>query len=177
MGEGPFGGIARLMIAANTRHVEPPGSPSVIRGRSRQQSRAARLAAATIAGIAAIPAVNGVQMLQARPPAGCFEWCDVAGGARLLIVVAAIAGGLAVGVWRRSLFPVAVGLCLAVTSSLIFGILLTAALVSGSLVLADSGHRVIVAGAGLSGLLVLLLVLALRDEIASAPPAIRHEVG
>jgi hypothetical protein len=85
------------------------GSPGLNRGHTLATSR---LAALLLLPFVAVASWFGVGLLLTRPSPDCMEYCDLAGGGRLWLVIAGLGFVLIAGIWRRHYFFVAIGLCL-----------------------------------------------------------------
>jgi hypothetical protein len=157
-------------------HMDLPTAASAGQARARSQGRIwlPRSAALAVAAFFVVPLGYGIALVQsgiAGPP--CVEYCDRPGGGRVWIAIAGLGLLMALGIWRRHLFLVAIALCLSVVGGLIL-LAFTAVIVVGLGVPLLGGAGLLVgltAAVGLTGLLLSLVLLDAARLEAPTPVA------
>jgi len=147
-----------------TTDTAPAAEPPI-----RRRRAAARMAAVAIAAVSLIPIESGIRMLQISVPERCFEYCDPAGGGRLLIGLGIVGLALAAAVWRMYLVALGLGLCLSVLSVAVLGlVLIPDGLFGGGHSFDPTDRTRMLAVGGAFVVAMVFLAIALRERIAEA---------
>ena len=147
-----------------TTDTAPTAEPPI-----RRRRTAARTAAVAIAAVSLLPIESGIRMVQTSVPEGCFEYCDPAGGGRLLVGLGIVGLALAAAVWRKYLVALGLGLCLSVVSVAILGlVLIPDGLFGGGHSFDPTDRTRMLAVGGAFAVAAVFLAIALRESIAEA---------
>jgi hypothetical protein len=153
------------MLGPMTRSTEVPAAG--VDARSTRPRAAARLAALIVGTVFAYPVAAGAWYVVRGAAVDCFE-CGTQTTGPWVLGFGILGWLLAVGIWRKVRFALAIGLFLAALSTAIFGALVATLLSHHSFLPLEPEDLALAGGAAVSIVAAVLLVIALREEMAAA---------